>query len=125
MKMICEFNGVRTSSFGLVTGDLQVEALKIGATVAKFGFEGAARNSPGWGYTPCRPQSGDKSLSRDCATCGLSRSWRNANAADDLARSPGPRGCVVYRDAAGPLHRAARALRGLHSGRPRQAPRLH
>src|SRR5260221_14700795 len=82
MKMICEFNGGRTSSFGLVTGDLQVEALKICATVAKFGFEGAARNSPGWGYTPCRPQSGDKSLSRDCATCGLSRSWRNANAAD-------------------------------------------
>src|SRR6266542_3061645 len=50
MKMICEFCGVSTSSFGLVMRDLlRLGRPRLVAPVAlKFAFEDTARTSPRW-----------------------------------------------------------------------------
>ncbi len=49
MKMICEFCGVRTSSFGLVMRDLLKLVPRLKVPVAlKFAFDDAARTSPRW-----------------------------------------------------------------------------
>src|SRR6201997_2976892 len=61
MKMICEFCGVRTSSFGLDMRDLLRLVPRLEDVAVKSAFEDAARTSPRW---VIRPKDGSKSPSR-------------------------------------------------------------
>src|ERR1700758_984843 len=61
MKMICEFCGVRTSSFGLDMRDLLRLVPRLEDVALKSAFEDAARTSPRW---VIRPKDGSRSPSR-------------------------------------------------------------
>src|SRR5258706_621806 len=105
MKMICEFNGVRTSSFGLVTAVSWFSAQKLAPRSRSLRLKAPLQTPPLGGTRRVAPTRGIKVRRAGAPYSGLDGENH------ELARSPGQRARVVYRDANGPLHCAARALR--------------
>src|SRR5260221_6813747 len=109
MKMICEFNGVRTSSFGLVTAVSWFSAQKLAPRSRSLRLKAPLETPPLGGTRRVAPTRGIQVHRAGAQYSGL------AGENHELARSPLPRACVVYLDATGPLPCAALALRRLHS----------